>query len=189
MRLRLGYTECMNSPTRVLQNEDVRRILADSFFIRTTALRRRSKLPRTVETTYVWDGGDRILLSGYPGKRDWVANMGANPVVTVHTVEGNRWYDVPGRARVLRDRNERVPHLLAFIEHWSKRPGYPRWQMRIALGALKANRALRLPWWGPFVLARRIFDAMPCVEITFTGDATPRPGGPPPLAEEREGRH
>lgn len=169
-------------------SEDVREILGHSFYIRTTMVRRKTRTPRTIETTYVWDGDRRVYLSGYPGKRDWVANMAANSLVTLHTVEGEQWYDLPGTARVLRDRKERIPHLLAFIERWAKRPGYPRWQFRLFLWSVKVNRALRLPWWGPFILARRILDQMPCVEITFTGEAVPRPGGPPPLSEVRDGR-
>jgi hypothetical protein len=169
-------------------NDEVRAILAGSFYIRTTMRRRSSGAPRTLETTYVWDGGDRIYLSGYPGKRDWVANMATHPQVTVHTVEADLWYDIPASARVLRERNERLPHLLAFIEHWASRPGYPRWQFRLFLWGVKTNRALHLPWWGPFIMARRILDQMPCVEITFASEPVPRPGGPPPLSEVREGR-
>ncbi len=60
-------------------------ILEKSFFIRVTMTRRRSGTPRTVETTYVWDGARQIVISGYPGPRDWVANMGANPDVTLTT--------------------------------------------------------------------------------------------------------
>ncbi len=150
--------------------------------------RRRSGTPRTIETTYVWDGGNRIVISGYPGRRDWVANMGANPDVTVHTVEGDRWFDIPATARVLRDRNERVPHLLAFIEHWAERPGFPRRRFMFVLNMIKLNRRLHLPWWGPFYFVRKIFDQMPCVEITFVGEPVARPGGPPPLSEPEQGR-
>ena len=167
---------------------DVEAILSNSFFIRTTMMRRRSKSRRVVETTYVWDGADRIYLSGYPGKRDWVANMGASPAVTVHTVEGGSWYDISGEARVLRDRNERIPHLIQFIEHWALRPGFPRWQVQFFLRALKLNRMLRLPWWGPFYFARKIFDQMPCVEITFAAEPVRRLHGPPELSENRDGR-
>ncbi|MDP6824159.1 MAG: nitroreductase family deazaflavin-dependent oxidoreductase, partial [Dehalococcoidia bacterium] len=69
--------------------EELRRILDSSFVLRTTMTRRRSGGLRTVETTYTWDGVDRIYLSGYPGPRDWVASMGANPSVLVTTVEGD----------------------------------------------------------------------------------------------------
>jgi hypothetical protein len=140
--------------------------------------------------TYVWDGGDRVVFSGYPGKRDWVASMAANPEVTLHTVESEPLFDIPARARVVRDRKERLPHLLAYIEHWSTRPGYRRPLVLCVTRAVRINRALRLPMWGPFWLLRRnIFDQMPCVEVTFTGDPVVRlTGGPPPLSEPREGR-
>ena len=169
-------------------NPQLREILCNSFFIRTTMIRRRSGTARTVETTFVWDGSDRIVLSGYPGKRDWVANMAANPQVTVHTVEGDVLYDIPGAARVLRNRDERVPHLLRFIEHWVRRPGYARWQINVLLSAIRLNRWLRLPWWGPFIMARRILDRMPCVEIQFVGEPRLRRGSPPLLTEPEHDR-
>ncbi len=169
---------------------ELQRTLRESFFIRITMTRRKSGTPRTVELTYVWDGGDKVVLSGYPGKRDWAASMAANPAVTVHTVESEVWFDIPARARIIRDRKERLPHLLAYIEHWSKRPGYRRPLILLVIRAVRINRAMRLPMWGPFWLLRRnIFDHMPCVEITFTGEPVPHTaGGPPPLSEQREGR-
>jgi nitroimidazol reductase NimA-like FMN-containing flavoprotein (pyridoxamine 5'-phosphate oxidase superfamily) len=164
---------------------DVRFVLAHSFVIRTTMIRRSDGMPRTVETTYVWDGGHRVYLSGYPGKRDWVASMAANPQVTLHTVElpeGGEWFDIPATARVLRNHRERTHHVLAFIDRWTQRQGSPSRPFQLALAMLKLNRRLHLPWWGPFYLARRVLDRMPCVELTFTGEPTVRPGGPPPLS-------
>ena len=149
--------------------EDFREILRESFVIQTTTLGRRSNLPRTVDTTYVWDGGLRLHLSGYPGRRDWVANMSASRDAMLHTVEGRVGYDVPVRTRVLRDRTERITPLLRYVEHWAARPEAPRSVIRLALRAIRVNRALRLPWWGPFYVARRILDAMPCVELTIVG--------------------
>ncbi len=166
----------------------LRTILENSFFIRTTMTRRRSGTPRTIETTYVWDGARQIVISGYPGRRDWVANMAAHPEVMVHTVEGDQWFDIPATARVLRDRDERVPHLLAFIEHWAERPGFPRRRFMFVVNMIKRNRRLHLPWWGPFYAVRKILDQMPCVEITFTGEPVRRPGGPPPLSEPQTDR-
>jgi hypothetical protein len=157
---------------------DLQQILRDSFALRTTVLR-RDGTPRTVETTYWWDGGREVVLSGFPGKRDWVASMRRSPQVQVHTVEFAPGYDVDGVARVLRDREQRLPYLYAFIDRWTLRPGFPRRRFQFALGALKLNRRLRLPWWGPFWVARRILDAMPCVVIQLTG-APRRRSGPPP---------
>ena len=167
------------------------KILSDSFYIRTTVTRKNGN-KRTIETTYVWsqeNGVNKIILSGYPGKRDWVASMARNAEVTVHSVEFEPWFDIPGEARVVRDLNEKLPKIFAFIEHRALRPGFPRTKFKILLGAVKINRALKLPWWGPFIIAKRVFTGMPCVEITFTGDAVLRAdGAPPPLSEPQDGR-
>ena len=84
-------------------------ILRDSFCIRTSMIRRRSGGTRTVETTYHWDGARQIVLSGYPGPRDWVANINANPTVTLHTAEFEPSFDIPGRGRGTVGHNERLP--------------------------------------------------------------------------------
>ena len=159
--------------------EELHRILDFSFVLRTTMTRRRSGGTRTVETTYTWDGDRSVYLSGYPGSRDWVANMAANSSVTVTTVEGERNYVIAATARVLRDRDERVGHLLAFIDRWVERPGFPRKRFRFLLGAIRLNRRLRLPWWGPFYPVRRILDRMPCVELRFIGEPCLLEGDPP----------
>ncbi len=168
---------------------ELEHILAKSFYIRTT-LTRKNGSPRTIETTFVWArGSNKIVLSGYPGKRDWVASMSRNSSVAVHTVEFEPWFDIPAEARVIRDLDEKLPRIMAFIEHWALRPGFPRTRFKLLLGAVKVNRALRLPWWGPFIIAKRIFTGMPCVEITFTGEPIRRDkGGPPALSEPQEGR-
>ena len=158
--------------------DELRRALGKSFVVRVSHRGRRTGLPRVLETTYVWDGGVRVYLSGYPGRRDWVANMAADPNVTLHTVESRPGYDVPARARVLRGRDERTGHVLDFIERWAGR-GAGGWPLRLALRAVHLNRAMRLPWWGPFYLVRRLLDAMPCVELEFTGEPVVRRGPPP----------
>lgn len=165
--------------------EPLRQILDNSFYLRTTLFKRDGS-PRVIETTYYWDGEDQIVLSGYPGKRDWVASIARNPEVTVHTVEFEPGYDIPATAQVLRDREERMPHLMNFIERWAERPGFPRRKFKFLLGAVKLNRKLKLPWWGPFYLARNIFDQMPCVVITLTGEPVERSGPPPALSEQRD---
>ena len=164
----------------------LKRILNDSFFIRTTLIRKNG-VPRTIETTYYWDGDREIVLSGYPGKRDWVASISRNSDVTVHTVEFAPGYDIKGSARVVRDRNERMPYLLKFIDRWTERPNFPRRRFKFLLGSVKLNRKLHLPWWGPFYFARKIFDGMPCVVITL-GDPVERAGELPQLSEPQEGR-
>jgi len=186
----MGTVNIGNMPDHKLPAE-LKKILADSFYIRTT-LMRKNGTPRTIETTYVWtqeNGVNKIVLSGYPGKRDWVASMSRNPEVTVHSVEFEPWFDIPAQARVIRDLDEKLPKIFAFIEHWALRPGFPRTKFKILLGAVKINRALKLPWWGPFIIAKRIFSGMPCVEITFTDDAVIRTeNAPPPMSEPQDNR-
>ena len=173
-----AYTERMAAqPPRL--PDDLRVILQASFFIRVSHRGRRTGAARVLETTYVWDGVDRIYLSGYPGRRDWVANMYADPDVTVHTVEGRGWYDIPARARVLRRREERMGHVLDFIARWAARGRGPGVLLRLGLGAVRLNRALHLPWWGPFYLVRRVLDRMPCVELVLVGEPTAHPEPPP----------
>tara|TARA_A100001037_G_C14919841_1_gene531148 strand:+ start:130 stop:672 length:543 start_codon:yes stop_codon:yes gene_type:complete len=167
------------------------KILSESFYIRTTLIRKNGT-PRTVETTYVWlQEGDvnKIILSGYPGKRDWVASMSRNSKVTVHTVEFEPWFDINSEAKVIRKLDKKLPYLIAFIEHWAQRPGFPRTRFKILLTAVKINRWLKLPWWGPFIIAKKIFNGMPCVEITFASKPILRKDeGPPPLSEPQNGR-
>ena len=160
-------------------DEDFRRILNASFVVRVSHTGRRTGIPRILETTYSWDGRNRIVLSGYPGKRDWVANMDAAPDVAVYTVEGRPWLEAPARARVVRSRTERVPYILGYVERWSNLPGNQRAVIKWVLCAVRLNRALRLPWWGPFYCIRRIFDRMPCVELTLTGPVRLHRAPPP----------
>ena len=163
-------------------------ILNNSFALRTTFRRKDGSL-RTLETTYGWPGGRELILSGFPGPRDWVATLARQPEVVVHTVEGAQGFDFQARARVLRDREERIPYLLAFVDRWTLRPGFPRRRFGFLLGAVRLNRRLGLPWWGPFYIARRIFDAMPCVILTMEGDIRARPGPPPEISPPRLARN
>jgi hypothetical protein len=167
--------------------DDLCRDLRESFFLRTTFARKDGSL-RTLETTFGWNGEREIVLSGFPGKRDWVASLVHKPEVVVHTVEREPGWDIAGRARVLRDRDERLPHLFAFVERWSLRPGFPRRRFAFLLGAVRMNRRVGLPWWGPFYLARRIFDAMPCVVIELTGEPIRRVDPAPPATPARSAR-
>ncbi len=162
---------------------DLSRALSSDFLLRVTMARRRSGGPRTVELTFARSGERAVVLSGYPGERDWVANIAANPEVVLHTVHGPRFYDIPAIARRVTERNERTPLLLAFLGRWGRRSGLMGPLLIASLWAIRLNRALRLPWWGPFYPMRRLMDRMPCLEARFVGDAVERPS--PPATSER----
>ena len=139
-----------------------------SFFIRVSHTGRRSGLPRVLEATYLWDG-KRAYVSGYPGKRDWVANLAAHPEQTLYTVEGSPLMKVPVRARVVREFDERTLLIMAYVKLWTLRPRANRRVIRFSLEVIKFNLKLGLPWWGPFWFVKRMFNAMPCVELTVMG--------------------
>jgi deazaflavin-dependent oxidoreductase (nitroreductase family) len=76
---------------------DARRLAA----VRTidlTTFGRRSGLPRRIEIWWFHVDG-RFVITGTPGRRDWLANVIANPKVVVH-VDG---HDLEGRASVIED--------------------------------------------------------------------------------------
>ncbi len=70
-----------------------------------TTTGRRSGTPRRIE---IWfhniDG--RIIITGQPGPRDWLANLIANPEFTLH-LKGAVQADLPATARVITDPEER----------------------------------------------------------------------------------
>ena len=70
-----------------------------------TTIGRRSGAPRRIE---IWfhniDG--RIIITGQPGPRDWLANLIANPEFTLH-LKGAVQADLPAKARVITDPEER----------------------------------------------------------------------------------
>ena len=70
-----------------------------------TTTGRRSGQPRRVE---IWfhniDG--RIIITGTPGPRNWLANLAVNPKFTFH-LKGTVRADLPARARLITDPDER----------------------------------------------------------------------------------
>lgn len=61
--------------------------------------------PRRIET-WAWVDGDTVYLTGSPGRRDWYANLVANPDFTLHLKRGIE-PDVPVRARPIVDPADR----------------------------------------------------------------------------------
>ena len=169
--------------------EELRQSLSRDFFIRFTTTGRRSGAARTSETTFVWrgesGGAHSIYVSGYPGMRDWLANARSNPTVTIHTVERGVYYDIPATARVIVDRGERTPPLLWFLDRWANRPEAKQRVFGWIVSSIRLNHRLRLPWWGPFYVARRVMDRMPCLELTFDGPPVRRSTFPPSASAER----
>ena len=79
-----------------------------------TTTGRRSGQPRRIEIWYfVVDG--RVYITGTPGRRDWCANLLADPRLTFHVKQGAR-ADLPARATPITDPTERARIMAAIRE-------------------------------------------------------------------------
>src|SRR5215216_8072471 len=86
-------------------DERVRNALANDRTIDFTTIGRNSGLPRRIETWF-YRVGDQIYLTGSPGRRDWYANLLANPDFTFHLKQSVA-ADFPARATPITDTEER----------------------------------------------------------------------------------
>jgi deazaflavin-dependent oxidoreductase (nitroreductase family) len=86
-------------------NERVRDALARDRTIDITTIGRNSGLPRRIETWF-YRVDDQIYLTGSPGRRDWYANLLANPSFTFHLKQSVA-ADLPARATPITDPDER----------------------------------------------------------------------------------
>jgi hypothetical protein len=59
----------------------------------------------------------RIIITGTPGPRGWLANLAANPEFTLH-LKGTVQADLPARARLITDPGERRAILSAPETGW-----------------------------------------------------------------------
>lgn len=92
-----------------------------------TTIGARSGEPHRIE---IWmqqvDG--RWFLSGYPGRRAWVANLRANPALTVHLKHGVM-ADLPATAKPVDDDAQRREILAAILRLWGRSSSeLPAWQ-------------------------------------------------------------
>ena len=101
-------------------NNDIRAALTRGGLIDLTTTGRTSGQPRRVEIVFhVIDG--RIVISGMPRreKRAWLANIEADPRVTIHLKRGVV-ADLPGAARVVTDEGERRELLAHVARTWGR---------------------------------------------------------------------
>ncbi|GMQ85144.1 MAG: hypothetical protein BMS9Abin07_0709 [Acidimicrobiia bacterium] len=86
-----------------------------------TTTGRNSGLPRRIEIGFhSFDG--KHYITGRPGrKRDWLANMSANPEFTLHLKRGLQ-ADVSTTAELLTDPEEREAALRLILESWDNSP-------------------------------------------------------------------
>jgi deazaflavin-dependent oxidoreductase (nitroreductase family) len=86
---------------RPLSEGDLHRLAAQQT-IDLTTFGRRSGLPRRIEIWWFRIDG-RFIITGTPGRRDWLANVRARPEVIIHAAG----QDIPARVRLIHDREFR----------------------------------------------------------------------------------
>lgn len=79
-------------------DEDQRAVLGSIRTIDFTTFGRRTGQPSRIEIWW-FEFERRFVITGTPGRRDWLANVRANPDVIVHA----NGYDYPGQAHPIVD--------------------------------------------------------------------------------------
>jgi deazaflavin-dependent oxidoreductase (nitroreductase family) len=81
-----------------------------------TTIGRKSGRPQRIEIWFKRVNG-RTYITGTPGRRDWYANLTANPLFTFH-LKQSLHADLPARARPITDESERRRILSAPVMAW-----------------------------------------------------------------------
>ena len=98
-------------------SDEVRRALEHGHRIDITTTGRRTGEPRRIEVVFHNVDG-RIVISGRPGfPRGWIANLHADPTMTIH-LTGPVRADLPARGRVVTDPAERERLLAPVARLW-----------------------------------------------------------------------
>lgn len=106
-------------------DEQIREALASDRVIDITTVGRSSSRPRRIETWFYRVEG-RIYLTGLPGKRDWYANLAANPDFTFHLKESVS-ADLPARATPITDPDDRRAILTSIVRELGRSADLETW--------------------------------------------------------------
>ncbi len=97
-------------------DDEIRQQLREGHRIDITTIGRRSGRPHRIEIGFQNIGGT-VYISGLPGRRDWYANLVANPDFTFH-LKRDLKADLPAHARPIIDPDERRVVLTQFTANW-----------------------------------------------------------------------
>jgi deazaflavin-dependent oxidoreductase (nitroreductase family) len=104
--------------TETADREAILAALSRGGVIDITTTGRRSGRPRRLEIVFfAIDRG--IYISGMPGRRGWLANLSADPRLTVH-LKGRVRADLPATARIVTDEAERRRLLEHITAQWRR---------------------------------------------------------------------
>lgn len=99
-------------------NEKIENALkADRLIDITTRGAKTGKLHRIEIAFHYFDG--ELYISGKPGKRDWYANLTANPDFTFHLKQSMQ-ADIPAKATPITDETTRRQVLSRVVARWNR---------------------------------------------------------------------
>ena len=103
------------------ETDAIRRLLSRGGLIDITTTGRRTGQPRRIEIVFHRIDG-RIWISGMPSprKRSWIANLEADPHLTVHLKGPVAVADLPATARVVEEEAERRQVLERVARAWRR---------------------------------------------------------------------
>ena len=97
---------------------EVERALKTDGLIDMTTIGKQTGKPHKVEIAFHnFDGA--LYITGRPGKRDWYANLVANPHFTFHLKQSTQ-ADLPARATPITDQAARRQVLSKVVEKWNR---------------------------------------------------------------------
>ncbi|HEV8252537.1 MAG TPA: nitroreductase family deazaflavin-dependent oxidoreductase [Candidatus Limnocylindria bacterium] len=99
-------------------DERISRALSRGHTIDITTTGRRSGQPRRIELVFHNIDG-HVVISGLPGRRDWYANLLANPRLTFH-LKGAVKADLPATARPIVEPVERQAVMTRVAQNWGR---------------------------------------------------------------------
>ena len=99
-------------------DERVARALSRGHTIDITTTGRKTGQPRRIELVFHNLDG-RVVISGLPGRRDWYANLLANPRFTFH-LKGAVKADLPATARAIVEPVERRTVMERVAQNWGR---------------------------------------------------------------------
>ncbi|MGA7272383.1 MAG: nitroreductase/quinone reductase family protein [Acidimicrobiia bacterium] len=107
-------------------NDQVRDALSKGGIVDITTIGRKSGQPRRIEI-YLHNLDGTLWLTGKPGfPRDWVANLAADPSLTIHLKRAVK-ADVPAKGTVITDPTDKADIILqARVESWGANPDEAR---------------------------------------------------------------
>ncbi len=99
-------------------NEEIERALQTDSLVDITTTGKKTGKPHKIEIAFHYLDQD-IYISGMPGKRDWYANLVANPEFTFHLKQSIQ-ADIPARATSVLDEAQRRKILARIVQKWGR---------------------------------------------------------------------